>query len=65
MELTLTGGSKMDIEINVKMTVKGVAKEVVEVGAAKDCMKILITESLGKNGYKCEISDIFVNSVQK
>lgn len=55
----------MDIEINVKMTVKGVAKEVVEVGAAKDGMKILITESLGKNGYKCEISDIFVNSVQK
>ena len=55
----------MDIEINVKMTVKGVAKEIVEVGAVKDCVKILITESLAKNGYKCDISDIFVNSVQK
>lgn len=55
----------MKIEFDVKMSVDGIDKEVVVLGEVKDCLKILITESLAKMHYNCEIMDIVVQNVQK
>lgn len=55
----------MKIEFDVKMSVDGIDKEVVVLGEIEDCLKILITESLAKMHYNCEIMDIVVQNIQK
>lgn len=55
----------MEVKVDLKITVKGVQKEIVTLGmdSTKDCLKILIVEALKMSGYDCEISDINVMEV--
>ena len=57
----------MDIAVELKVTIKDLPKEVVMLGtdAMKDCLKIIFTDGLKKNGYSCEISEINIESVEK
>ena len=57
----------MDIAVELKVTIKDLPKEVVMLGteSMKDCLKIIFTDDLKKNGYSCEISEINIESVEK
>ena len=56
----------MDVAIELKGTIKDLPKEVVMLGtdAMKNCLKIIFTDGLKKNGYSCEISEINIESVE-
>lgn len=55
----------MDVNVNVKMTIKGVRKDIVTLGQSDmtDCLKIIISNSLKQTEYKCDIHSIKVESV--
>lgn len=55
----------MHINVNLKITVKSISKEVLLLGtdAMKDCLKILFVEGLKSKGYDCEISDIIIEEL--
>jgi len=55
----------MDVEVTIKMTIKDVPKEVIALGcsATKDCLKIMMSGSLAKDGYGSDIDNITIHSV--
>lgn len=57
----------MDVKTDLKITIKDIPKEVVTLGteSMKDCLKIIFTDGLKKNGYSCEISEINIESVER
>ena len=57
----------MNVKTDLKITIKDLPKEVVMLGTdeMKDCLKIIFTDGLKKNGYSCEISEINIESVEK
>ena len=57
----------MDVAVELKVTIKDLPKEVIMLGteSMKDCLKIIFTDGLKKNGYSCEISEINIESVEK
>lgn len=57
----------MDIAVELKVIIKDLPREVVMLGteSMKDCLKIIFTDGLKKNGYSCEISEINIESVEK
>ena len=57
----------MNIAVELKVTIKDLPKEVFMLGTdeMKDCLKIIFTDGLKKNGYSCEISEINIESVEK
>ena len=57
----------MDVKTDLKITIKDLPNEVVMLGtdAMKDCLKIIFTDGLKKNGYSCEISEINIESVER
>ena len=57
----------MDIAVELKVTIKDLPREIVMLGteSTKDCLKIIFTDGLKKDGYSCEISEINIESVEK
>ena len=57
----------MNVKTDLKITIKDLPNEVVMLGteSMKDCLKIIFTDGLKKNGYSCEISEINIESVEK
>ena len=55
----------MKLEIEAKFCIDKIDRKVVESGFLNDCLKIIMIEGFKKAGYNCEISKIFVNSIQK
>lgn len=57
----------MDVKTDLKITIKDLPNEVVMLGteSMKDCLKIIFTDGLKKNGYSCEISEINIENVEK
>ena len=57
----------MNVAVELKVTIKDLPKEVVMLGteSMKDCLKIIFTDGLKKDGYSCEISEINIESIEK
>lgn len=57
----------MNVAVELKVIIKDLPKEVVMLGteSMKDCLKIIFTDGLKKNGYSCEISEINIENVEK
>ena len=55
----------MDVKTDLKITVKGVSKEILMLGteSMKDCLKIIFVDGLKSKGYECDISDLSVEEV--